>query len=233
MPIPAEPRPHYPPPHGGVDAIRAIGVLRRYSLVRTEEETLSVHRLVQAVTRHRLSQSEQARWATTAAELVNEALPWSEYETWPLYERLLPHVLAAVDHAEQLQVAAEARARLINQAGLYFRDRAQFRQARASLERLAALVETLRGPTHPDVATVLNNLAMVLQDLGDPAAARPLAERALTIDEAAYGPDHPEVATDLGNLAGVLREVGEPAAAQRLQERARRIREGGNVDSAP
>jgi nucleoside phosphorylase len=154
-----------------------IAVLRRYSLIRTEDETLSVHRLVQAVTRHRLSQSDQAGWATTATTLVNEALPWSQYETWPLYERLLPHLLASVDHAEQLQVAAEARARLLNQAGLYFWDRAQFSQARASLERTVALVETLYGPTHPTVAIALNNLANVLQDMGDLAGGRPLLER--------------------------------------------------------
>jgi hypothetical protein len=55
--------------------------------------------------------------------------------------------------------------------------------ARPLLERALTITEATYGPTHPDVATRLNNLAMVLQDLGDPAAVEPMLERARRIRE--------------------------------------------------
>jgi hypothetical protein len=55
--------------------------------------------------------------------------------------------------------------------------------ARPLAERALAIDEAALGPTHPDFAIRLSNLASVLQDLGDPAAARPLLERARRIRE--------------------------------------------------
>ena len=46
----------------------AVGALLRYSLARRDGEALSVHRLVQAVTRDRLPAEEHAKWAERAAD---------------------------------------------------------------------------------------------------------------------------------------------------------------------
>jgi nucleoside phosphorylase/tetratricopeptide (TPR) repeat protein len=203
---------------------QAIGVLRRFSLVHTEHQVLSVHRLVQAVTRHGLPEPDQATWAAITAKLVNNALPIAEYETWQVHERLLPHALAVIDHTARLQVALAERVRLLNEVGRYLQQRAHLNQARSCLEQSLALAET-GGATDTIVAIVLSNLAALLRELGDPAAARPLAERALAIAEAALGPDHPDVATRLSNLAAVLRDLGDPAAARPLLERSLTIAE--------
>ncbi|MGH3769353.1 MAG: tetratricopeptide repeat protein, partial [Pseudonocardiaceae bacterium] len=72
--------------------------------------------------------------------------------------------------------------------------------ARPLYERALTITETTYGPDHPDVANLLNNLALALGALGKPAEARPLYERALTITETAYGPDHPHTATIQRNL---------------------------------
>jgi hypothetical protein len=39
---------------------QAIGTLRRYGLIKASEESLSVHRLVQAVIRHQLTSTSSA-----------------------------------------------------------------------------------------------------------------------------------------------------------------------------
>ena len=64
-----------------------------------------------------------------------------------------------------------------------------------------AISEKALGPEHPDVATILNNLAGLYKAQGHYAEAEPLYKRALAIDEGALGPDHPDLARDLNNLA--------------------------------
>ncbi len=207
---------------------QAVATLRRYSLVEVTSDGLSVHRLVQAVTRDRLAEGARRTWAEAAVRLVNHAFPSSittDMRTWPQCARLLPHALAAAGHAETLEVASEATARLLNQAGVYFRGRAEFGDARVAFERALAIDESAFGPDHPRVAIRVNNLGLVLQALGDLAGARAAFERALAIDEAAYGPDHPEVATDVNNLGSVLRDLGGLAGARAAFERALAIDE--------
>ena len=53
----------------------AVDPLRRYSLVEITAETISVHRLVQAVTRDLLDEDEWKKWAEAAVRIVNKAFP--------------------------------------------------------------------------------------------------------------------------------------------------------------
>ncbi len=134
-------------------------------------------------------------------------------EAWPRWAVLLPHVLAAVSHFDDLsrpgRDAAEADASwLFDRAAMYLHAHARLAEARPLAERALAINEAAHGPDHPEVAIALNNLAQILQDAGQLAEARPLAERSLAISEAAYGPDHPEVATLRANPAAIVGERG-------------------------
>ena len=204
----------------------AIAALRRYSFVERQGGMLAVHRLVQAVTRDRLSDDARRAWAEAAAQLVAEAFPSrvsDNVEAWPVCARLLPHALAASEHAESLVAAPEATGQLLNQAAIYLWGRAAYAQAQAAFERALRMAEAAFGPEHPEVATAVNNLGNVLQDLGDLPGARACYERALRIDEAAYGPEHPNVATDVNNLGSVLQDLGDLPGARAAFERALRI----------
>jgi tetratricopeptide (TPR) repeat protein len=205
----------------------AIGALRRFSLVSRSGDVLSVHRLVQAVTRERMAEEARKLWAAAAARTVNRAFPIESHDvrTWPACSRLLAHALAGADHCEPLAVATDETARLLHQAGIYLHGRAEFARARACLERALKIYEATYGPEHPNVATVVNNLGLVLQDQGDLAAARACHERAVRIDEAAYGPEHPNVAAVVNNLGAVLKAQGELAGARACFERALKIDE--------
>ena len=134
--------------------------------------------------------------------LVNDAFPsgiTDDLRTWPVCARLLPHALAA-GHAEALEVASEATGRLLNQAGLYLKGRAEFAEAKAVLERALAIWEKVLGADHPNVATLVNNLGSVLHGLGDLEGARAAYERALAIFERFLGPDHPKTQLVRRNL---------------------------------
>ena len=200
----------------------AVDPLRRYSLVEITAESISVHRLVQAVTRNRLDGDELKKLAEAAVRIVNKAFPSGsdDVRTWPVCSRLLPHALAAAEHAEALDVAPDSTGRLLNQTGVYLKGHAQFAEAKGMHERALAIYEAEYGPDHPDVATNLNNLGLVLKALGDMEGAKKMFERALVIGEAAYGPDHPQVAIYVNNLGGVLQDIEDMEGAKKMFERA-------------
>ena len=206
---------------------RAIRVLNQYSLINTSSETLSVHRLVQAVVRDRLSEDDEKRWAETAVTLLSAAFPFKsgDVRTWPLCSLLLPHALAAVAYAEALDIASEETNYILNQVGTYLLGHAEFAEAKAHFERALLLAENIYGPDHPNVAIRVNNLGKVLQDLGELRTAKQHLERALKIDENTYGSDHPNVARDVNNLGTVLQDLGDLQAAKQYMERALKIDE--------
>ena len=203
---------------------KAVAALRAYSLcqVGREARTLSVHRLVQAVSRDRLDAKGRKRWAGAAVEVVNAAFPQKSQDvrTWDACARLLPHALAAGERAEALGAAREATGRALNQAGLYLKGRARFAEAKACFERAIKIDEATVGPDHPDVANCVNNLGCVLEAQGDLAGAKKCFERAIEIGEATVGSDHPDVATRVNNLGIVLWAQGDLAGAKKCIERA-------------
>jgi tetratricopeptide (TPR) repeat protein len=220
---------------------QAVAALKHYSLVGYDDGKFSVHRLVQAVTRDRLTENKQKEWAKVAVELINKAFPkvQSSHEefhgflkhhldkpkSWPECSLLLPHALTASEHAEKLGVAPEATSRLLNKSDLYMRTSGKLRDARSAIERALKIDEAVYGPGHPNVAIDFNNLGGVLHDMSELWEARNCFERALKIDEAVYGPDHPNVAIDFNNLGGVLHDMSEFREARNCFERALKIDE--------
>lgn len=206
---------------------KAIAALRRYSLIDLEDDMLSVHRMVQAVTRDRLSQEERERWEESAVRVVNRAFRFifDDLQTWAESARLLPHALVTVDYAEASEVALRATGRLLNQIGLYFRERAQFMEAKAVIERAVRIYEIVYGSEHPDVANCVNNLGNVFRDLGDLESAKVVYERALQIGEVVCGPDHPHMAAYINGLGNVLHDLGDLSGAKEACERSLKITE--------
>ena len=218
-----------------LDFDEAVEPLLRYSLVEKTGETLSVHRLVQAVIRDCLAENEKKKWAEAAVNIVNIGFPGNsdDVRNWPACVPLLPHALVAAEHAETHQVALESTGRLLNESGLFLNSRAQFTEAKKNYERALAIDEAVYGPDHPDVAIRVSNLGGVLRDLGDLKGAKKNYERALAIGEAAYGPDHPGVATHVGNLGGVLQALGDLQSAKKNYERALAIGEAAYSPDHP
>jgi tetratricopeptide (TPR) repeat protein len=203
---------------------RALRSLRRYSLVDVSGKNISVHRLVQAVIRDLLKESNKF-WAETALNLVNRAFPFNinDPKTWEETSLLLPHALAVAGHGEKFEVSLKKVARLLNEVSVYKRIRAEFPEAKSAIERAIDIDIKVFGPGHPEVAINLSNLGNVLRDLGDLQGSKKNYERALEIDLKVYGPDHPKVAIRLNNLGDVLQDLGDLQGAKKNYERALEI----------
>jgi tetratricopeptide (TPR) repeat protein len=206
----------------------AVAVLRRFGLVKASNQALTVHRLLQQVIRDRLDPAAANSRAAAAVRLLAEAFPDEGYDdpdVWPRCAQLLPHAVAAAEHAQHHHVEPAATSELLDAVESYLDGRGRYAEARPLAERALALAEAAFGPEHEVTALRLNNLAVLVHEQGDLDGARRLHERALAIREARLGADHPDTATSLDNLAGVLGDQGDLDGARRLHERALAIYE--------
>jgi CHAT domain-containing protein/tetratricopeptide (TPR) repeat protein len=136
---------------------------------------------------------------------------------------------AALAAAERLEAIVKARlgtshpwyvTALVALANTYdsYLDRTS--EAEQLYQRALVIVERTRGPTHPDVATVLTELAVMYRGAGRFREAEAAIQRAIAIQEQARGQDHLEVAKELMNLALIYQVQERFSEAEQLYKRA-------------
>jgi hypothetical protein len=207
---------------------QVIAEAGRFSLLQRNPQanTVSIHRLVQAVLKDEMGSEAQRLWTERAIRAVNKAFPDAvEYSDWQLCSRLIPHTQLLAAYIDEYNFEFPEAARMMNQAGEYLNERAQYGEAEPLYLRALAVREKKLGAQHPDVATSLNDLAVLYNSQGKYGQAKLLYVRALAIREKVLGAEHPSVATSLNNLALLYADQGKYGEAEPLNLRALAIRE--------
>ena len=140
----------------------AIAALRRYSLItQATGGSVSVHRLVQAVTAAQMPAELASQWRLAAAVLIEDAIPANAEPpaTWPVCAALLPHVQAA------LADDSDGVARIAN----YLGRSGSYAAARDLQRRMVEARERVLGPEHPRTLGTRGNLARWTGAAGDAA----------------------------------------------------------------
>ena len=187
----------------------AVAALRRFSLVTLAGDgSVSVHRLVQAVTVDQMAAELAGVWRQAAAALIEAAIPDDAQlsEAWPTCAALLPHAQGALDLTSDgmWQIA-----RYLGHSGSY--------PAARDLVQLIADAhreDDAYGAEHPRTLTARHNFAHWTGMAGNPAAARDLFAALLPVRERVSGPEHPATLDDQQELARWTGEAGNPAAAR-------------------
>jgi len=195
----------------------AVIALRRYSLVDPiDDDTISVHRLVQAVTQDRLEQQGDDRWSRTAVALLTAAFPRNgdDVRTWPFAARLMPHAAIATDRATETGSGSDSAIELLSEMGMYLGGRAEFASARDVRTRSLTLAEAAYGSGSPRLAPYLNRLSLSLLDDGNREEAEAVLRRARLVLEPAEKPDRQLLATIIMNQGVVYRELGDVVQAR-------------------
>jgi hypothetical protein len=186
----------------------AVAALRRYSLARPAGGgTVSVHRLVQAVTADQMPDLLREAWRRAAAAVIEAAIPGEpqQPDTWPVYAALLPHARAVLNLTSHgiSQVAA-----YLGYSGSYPGARDLFQLISDAHNQDGAY-----GPEHPDSLDARAWLAMWTGRAGDAAGARD-QYAALPIRERVLGAEHPETLNTRHNLAAMTGVAGDAAGAR-------------------
>ena len=173
-----------------------------------------------------MDEGMQREWARHAILAVNWSFPdVQKVEEWPKCQQWLPHALVCAEFIEKWKLSFREVGRLMNRAGYYLDDRAQYTEAEPLYKRALAIYEEVQGARHPDTAMSLNNLGMLYYTQGEYAEAEPLYKRALAIYEEVQGARHPDTARSLNNLAALYYTQGKYAEAELLLKRALTINE--------
>ncbi|MEU7003257.1 tetratricopeptide repeat protein [Nonomuraea sp. NPDC046570] len=203
---------------------QAIGRLAAYNMITVaDDDTLSLHRLVQAVARtpdphdpHRAETDIQAAHHQ-AIDLLDDAIPADPEEPagWPQWRILLPHITALTAHPD----TTDTLAHLLHGSGLFLLGQGAITQAINHLQRAHTASAQNLGADHPSTRTSRNDLAYAYRAAGDLERAIPLFERALADSERILGTDHPNTLGSRNNLAGAYQDAGDLERAIPLFER--------------
>ncbi|MBO3745844.1 tetratricopeptide repeat protein [Streptosporangiaceae bacterium NEAU-GS5] len=146
------------------DATQALG---EYSLAKTGDGLMSIHRMVQAVTRAALG-AEEPRWAGFALATMSIAFPIEVGDPafWPACEPLLPHALSSAQHARRLHVDIAEAIDLLERIARYLLARGRLDQAAAVVED--ALNSSKELPAEADeYLHCRNTQGLILLNQGD------------------------------------------------------------------
>ena len=145
----------------------------------------------------------------------------------PSDEENVATVLAALDRSreasELLQAAAQGEDAAVAARSLSTLAMLDPSNAERYYRQAVKAEEQASGKNDPQVAVLLNNLALSLRARDDNVSAEPLFRRALAIQEEKSGPNHPSVASTLNNLGSLLQSTGRLEEAERVERRALRI----------
>jgi len=152
-----------------------------------------------------LSADERATWAGRAAYALNLVLPDVDAGQWPVYEWLLPHILACRDLVETAGLRSEAANRVLHQAGFALHYQGRHREAAALLDAALAVDVDIKGAEHPDVCADLEGLGAVLWAGREPDRAERAFASCLALQKRIFTEDNPVTAPVLNSL-GVIRQ---------------------------
>jgi hypothetical protein len=205
---------------------RCTAIVQRRGMATVSPHGLQLHRVPAALLRARSQAAETtagAGWATIVVRLLDRTAPGNvrtDPGGWPLWRRLLPHVLAAADHDAALDAVPVEATRLLDRAATYLLIRAEPQASLAPFQRAYDIRRDRFGNDHPDTLTSASNLALNLWYLGEYSRARTLDEDTLTRRRRLLGEDHPETLTSASQLANDLLGLGHLPQARQLQEEA-------------
>ena len=187
----------------------AIGALRRYSLISLPaNELVSVHRLVQAVTKDQMPGELAKAWQQAAAALMEAAIPpdTAMPETWPTCAELLPHA----------QAALALTSRGMRQIALYLGQSGSYPAARDLFRAIADALggDDGYGAEHPCTLIHRGELASWTGEAGDAAGARDQFAALLPIAERVLGPEDPDTLITRSELARWTGKAGDAAGAR-------------------
>jgi len=198
-----------------------IAALHRYSLIKrnTQEQTLSIHRLVQAVLIDDMPPDVQNQWRERLVRTLNAAFPDFEYSNSRLLH-LLPYFSFWEMWAKDVLTLTIGEADLLHLAGLSLRARGQHSVAELILEAVVSIYFGHLGAKHPNTVYALTNLAVLKIVQGKTEQLDPEYLQGLTILGEQLDAEHPFTAKCLHNLGCIYLGQGEYEKAEPLLVRA-------------
>ncbi len=213
---------------------KGLKLLQRYSLIHLTFESLSIHRLVQAVIRDKMNEKEKQNRIKEVLISVLSHFPSNAYSftgSWPICKFLFPHAQVILSHAVNKNLVPIEASQLANNVGQYLKGIFIEDEAETYLRMALELRKKSLNENDQYIAVSLSHLAQLLQLRGKYSEAEKMSYEALSITKLNFGESDPECATYLGNLPIVLTRQGKYLEAEEIARKALKILEANFKDS--
>jgi tetratricopeptide (TPR) repeat protein/transcriptional regulator with XRE-family HTH domain len=201
----------------------AIKTLLAYSLVQRNPrtQTLTIHRLVQAVLKESLPKEVQCTWVINLLHVFSHIFPSDKIQSgyWEICERLLSHVLVVLSHVEQWGINESASSDLLSYVATYLMTTGHFVKSEQLFLKVLFLEESIldeESISDSHIADASYGLGELYKNQGRYEEAELHYQHCLSIRKRRLGPKHPLVARAYNSLAGLNREQGKYKEAEPL-----------------
>jgi tetratricopeptide (TPR) repeat protein len=209
----------------------ALGLLSAYSMISLTADSVSIHRLVQAVVRTSEETSigspshPQARAAVAILASLNLE-PEMSPDSWPMWRRLVPHI-EALGRLVPVQYASEFTRTTLYYAARFLKCQNQLQPALECADKCVQMAECDldEDSNGPDVLSCMNILGAILQELDQHERSvsifRDLVEKSI----GERGALDPFTLSMKNNLASAYQDAGDISKAIAIFEQTLRERE--------
>jgi tetratricopeptide (TPR) repeat protein len=206
---------------------RSVSQLRQLSVQRftrrpEEPRALWIHDLVQEMYRDRMAATIQTECLELALTLLHSCFPeelleMSDPATWKNYEKCLPHVIAGIKHANNLDARSVRFARLCRDAGWFLYHKGQYDRAIELTTMSIPLIEQHYGTDDDEYISAVNLLAAANHTKGYHKVALKWYFKVLEYRQKKYGQADTTTNT-MHNIALCYHEASELIESQRRFE---------------
>ncbi|GAA3407701.1 FxSxx-COOH system tetratricopeptide repeat protein [Streptosporangium vulgare] len=199
----------------------ALRLLHSYSLITLTEDTVAVHRLVQAV----VAAEDETGAAPEEDSAPDLALTWLT-DVWvasaelPPAERrmrrrsLSPHAEILIRRHRISTESQQENVQVFREAADHEREEGNYHRTHVFASYVLAICRAALGEEHPATLIGRSNLTLVLGQLGRWAEAEAEHRAVLEVQRRVLDEEHPDTLINRGNLALVLGWLGRWAEAQ-------------------
>jgi tetratricopeptide (TPR) repeat protein len=197
----------------------ALRSLETYSLVKWDRQKSSiiVHRLVQAVFKDDMSETDLTTFRAMTVDICHHAFPndWNNNNR-ALCRLYIGQIMGAPLDPDASETVKSAG--VMDRVGWFLRDDGKIVDSERTLVRSLKIFLRILGAEHPDTLWSMNNLALTYTAEGRTGEAAALLEQVLEKDRQILGAEHPDTLRSMNNLASTYRDQGRTAEAANLWE---------------
>ncbi|GHO79489.1 hypothetical protein KSD_72600 [Ktedonobacter sp. SOSP1-85] len=209
-----------------LDLEEAISTLHSFSLIQRDgrENTLEMHRLVQAVIRDEMPESEQMQWAERVVTAIGTHILAKNNKINKIFDKFtILHSFEAATHILEWNFARIEAIPVLYIAGHQSIYLAGFHQATSFFSKGLSICDEILGDTHLLSVQMLTGLAITYKRGRNHEQAISLYERALQVGPKIFGEKSLDFAEILMSLAGLYKDREEYEKAGQLYEQVHTI----------
>ncbi|GKU07617.1 kinesin light chain [Fusarium langsethiae] len=201
----------------------ALGTLKAFSLMsETRMGSLSMHRLVQLVTRNWLNRKQKLSfYATQSLLIVSDNYPEGTFENRTTCTAYLPHATTVLSYKDirEGELVCKPAANLLHRTAEHLSHEGKYRDSKGLLEEAIEIRIEELGDEHRQTLESISNLVLLQWKLGAYEEAKKLAMPLVETLQRVLGDEERLTLTAMNTLALIYHNQGKLEEARRLFER--------------